>query len=298
MVRGLIDVEEDATTWMRRRQYPRSYSMENSKIVRLIGFLLIISMCGTLFFFYGYFNPPSVESIYNNQAYVTLVTSDSYVIGAKVLGFSLKQTNTTRKMIALVTETVSDDKITELKSVGFQIKRVNGILVKDSNALSGDAKRWLTTYTKLRVWELPLRKVIFLEADCLVVKNIDELFQIEEFGAAPECCDRFNSGVFVTEPSITTFNDMLSKVPTLYTYDGADQGFLNEYFTSWKLLSFYYNALQNHWINDRNAWVMERLKVIHYVKYKPWEIQPETNPQVNDLHQIWWRYYNQLNNLH
>jgi hypothetical protein len=50
------------------------------------------------------------------QCYMTLVMSDSYLPGAMVLGHSLRDTGTTRNLVALVTlDTVSLDVINELK---------------------------------------------------------------------------------------------------------------------------------------------------------------------------------------
>ena len=35
------------------------------------------------------------------------------------------------------------------------------------------------------------------------------------------------------KPSLTVFNDMLSKIHILKSYDGGDTGFLNAYFPEW-----------------------------------------------------------------
>ena len=60
------------------------------------------------------------------------------------------------------------------------------------------------TLMKLRCWLLEqYAKCVFLNADCLVLRPIDDLFEREEFSAAPDGCrpDCFNSGVFVYRPS-------------------------------------------------------------------------------------------------
>ena len=43
-----------------------------------------------------------------DQAYVTLATNDSYAIGAVVLGHSLRNTATTRSLVVMVTNEVTD----------------------------------------------------------------------------------------------------------------------------------------------------------------------------------------------
>jgi glycogenin glucosyltransferase len=50
-----------------------------------------------------------------------------------------------------------------------------------------------------------------LDADCVVLRSIDDLFQREQFSAAPDAGwpDCFNSGVFVYRPSKETFNKLM-----------------------------------------------------------------------------------------
>ena len=64
------------------------------------------------------------------------------------------------------------------------------------------------TFTKLNCWKLvQFTKCVFLDADTLVIQNSDELFDREEFSAAPDAGwpDCFNSGVFVFVPSHKTY---------------------------------------------------------------------------------------------
>jgi len=50
-----------------------------------------------------------------------------------------------------------------------------------------------------------------LDSDIVVLKNIDDLFEREEFSAAPDAGwpDCFNSGVFVYRPSKETFTKLV-----------------------------------------------------------------------------------------
>lgn len=82
-----------------------------------------------------------------------------------------------------------------------------------------------------------------------VIKNCDELFEREELSAAPDVGwpDCFNSGVFVFRPSEETFSNILAFAAGHGSFDGADQGLLNMYFSEWahkdisKHLPFIYN---------------------------------------------------------
>ena len=52
---------------------------------------------------------------------------------------------------------------------------------------------------------------------------MDELFDREEFSAAPDCGwpDCFNSGVFVFRPSEDTYNNLLQFAITVGSFDGT-----------------------------------------------------------------------------
>ncbi|KAK8328860.1 hypothetical protein V6Z11_A11G280300 [Gossypium hirsutum] len=141
------------------------------------------------------------------------------------------------------------------------------------------------------------KKVVYLDADTIVVKSIEDLFKCEKFCANLKHSERLNSGVMVVEPSEAVFNDMMSKVNTLPSYTGGDQGFLNSYYSDFpnahvfdpnipqevlkvrpvpemERLSTLYNAdvglymLANKWMVDESE-----LRVIHYKlgPLKPWD---------------------------
>lgn len=106
------------------------------------------------------------------------------------------------------------------------------------------------TLTKLHCWKLTqYSKCVFMDADTLVVKNIDELFEREELSAVPDIGwpDCFNSGVFVFTPCQATFDALVHLAGSEGSFDGGDQGLLNSYFADWatkdirRHLSFIYN---------------------------------------------------------
>lgn len=74
----------------------------------------------------------------------------------------------------------------------------------------------------LTVWFLKYNfAVVYLDADTIVVKSIEDLFKCGKFCANLKHSERLNSGVMVLEPSETIFNDMMSKVTTLPSYTGG-----------------------------------------------------------------------------
>lgn len=106
------------------------------------------------------------------------------------------------------------------------------------------------TLSKIHCWRLTqFTKCVFMDADTLVLQNIDELFEREELSAVadigwPDC---FNSGVFVFQPSEATFQALAKLAAEEGSFDGGDQGLLNAYFSDWatkdisRHLSFIYN---------------------------------------------------------
>lgn len=100
--------------------------------------------------------------------------------------------------------------------------------------------------TKLHLFRLTqYSKIIFLDADTLVLRPLTALFDLEcAFAAAPDIGwpDAFNSGVMVATPSDATFADLIAMMADRGSWDGGDQGLLNDYFSDWYRLSFKYNV--------------------------------------------------------
>ena len=63
--------------------------------------------------------------------------------------------------------------------------------------------------------------VVYLDADTIVVKSIEDLFQCRKFCANLKHSERMNSGVMVVEPSQKVFDDMMRQVNTLESYTGG-----------------------------------------------------------------------------
>ncbi|XP_005051537.1 PREDICTED: glycogenin-1 isoform X4 [Ficedula albicollis] len=138
------------------------------------------------------------------------------------------------------------------------------------------------TLTKLHCWELTqFSKCVFMDADTMVLSNIDELFEREELSAAPDpgWPDCFNSGVFVYRPSIETYSQLLQFATEKGSFDGADQGLLNTFFSSWattdmsKHLPFIYNLSSTSVYSYLPAFKAfgANTKVVHFLgSTKPW----------------------------
>ena len=72
---------------------------------------------------------------------------------------------------------------------------------------------------------VPLHAVVFLDADTIVVNNMDEAFKCPGFCAALRHSERFNSGVMVITPSEATFKGMMDSIQSTDSYTGYARWF-------------------------------------------------------------------------
>uniref|UniRef100_A0A8C0JJ96 glycogenin glucosyltransferase n=1 Tax=Canis lupus dingo TaxID=286419 RepID=A0A8C0JJ96_CANLU len=256
-------------------------------------------------------------STVSDQAFVTLATNDIYCQGALVLGQSLRNQRATRRLVVLITPQVSNLLRVILSKVFDEVIEVNLIDSADYIHLAFLKRPELgVTLTKLHCWTLThYSKCVFLDADTLVLSNIDELFDRTEFSAAPDpgWPDCFNSGVFVFQPSLETHGLLLQHATDHGSFDGADQGLLNSFFSSWstadihKHLPFIYNLSSNTAYTYSPAFKRfgSSVKVVHFLgPTKPWNYK--YNPQTGSVleegsglanqHQtsflnLWWKIY-------
>ncbi|PRD34281.1 UNVERIFIED_CONTAM: Glycogenin-1 [Trichonephila clavipes] len=206
----------------------------------------------------------------DQQAFVTCATNDTYALGALVLAQSLRNVQTSRKLAVIITPDVSD-KIKGLLRNSFDVvKEVDVLDSRDETNLALLTRPDLgVTFTKFNCWRLTqFQKCVFLDADIIVIKNCDELFERDELSAVPDVGwpDCFNSGVFVYKPSEETFKAILEfaskngsfdekyafkRFDLFFPFKGGDQGVLNMFFKDWrtsdisKHLSFIYNMNAN-----------------------------------------------------
>lgn len=235
------------------------------------------------------------------RAYVTLISgSDAYVPGVEALGRSLRKSGTREERIVMVTSDVSPAARRAVSEQGWSVREVEP-LSAPNNGKDVLFRRFGGVFTKLRAWELTdLDKVVFLDADTLVLQNVDELFDRPEIAAAPDFLmpDRFNSGVMVLDPNRETFRRMVESLDATMSYDGGDQGFLNSFFSGWyampvehrlpvgyNLFHFIFQFVEAHSV--LRSTLQREAKILHYAVQKPWR----PLPQVTGGSAPWWQMY-------
>lgn len=235
-----------------------------------------------------------------------------------VLGQSLRNHDTTRQLVVLIGPHVTECCKEALKSIFDEVCVVNVMDSGDTANLALMKRPDLgVTFTKLHCWTLTqYSKCVFMDADTMVLSNIDELFQREELSAAPDpgWPDCFNSGVFVFTPSNETHEKLLTFCAENGSFDGGDQGVLNSYFSTWatadisKHLPFIYNLSSIAIYSYLPAFKQygQNAKVVHFLgQLKPWNyaynsqkgevkghsLSHESGQLHPDYLLLWWQLY-------
>lgn len=257
---------------------------------------------------------PSGAETARSAAYATLVTNEEYGRGALALVRSLHWTGTDAPVVVLATGEA--EHLEELESEGCRIVSVSQPRLSEAfrerhsrEALhraapfnKGNKPAFhdpIDNFCKLELWKLTeYEKVVFLDADSLVVKPIDMLFGFPEFAGAPNLYEtladfhRLNSGVFVAEPSLATYDRLLERLdrPGVF-WRRTDQTFLESFFPDWHKLPYTFNTMQYVYFNLPQLWVWKSIRLVHYQYEKPWS---EDNPKrhlLGPVIDLWWRMF-------
>ncbi|KAK7258853.1 hypothetical protein RIF29_24441 [Crotalaria pallida] len=243
-------------------------------------------------------------------AYVTVLhSSEGYVCGAIALAQSILQSQTkdnkhpTPDLVLLADDSIGPKSKRGLKAAGWKIKHIDRI--SNPFAKKGTYNEW--NYSKLRIWQLTMYdKIMFIDCDLLVHRNIDHFFAYPQLSVAPNDYSIFNTGLMIIEPSQCMFEYLMQEVSKVKPYNGGDQGFLNEIFTWWHRLPWKLNIL-TYFIglrdNEKHE-VPEDAYAIHYLGSKPWMCYRDydCNWDIKERHVFasdsvkkrWWQHYDTM----
>ncbi|WWC85472.1 uncharacterized protein L201_000336 [Kwoniella dendrophila CBS 6074] len=242
------------------------------------------------------------------NAFVTLLTTPSYLPGALVLLHSLLDLHPAPrnfKIVCLVTpETVDAKTIGELRKAGFDL--VIGVEPIGSGKAGQQGLHLMGrpdlnfALTKLHLFRLQpfFSTLIYLDADVLPIRPLSHLFTTTNPHVFSACSDTgwpdcFNSGVMVIRPRESDWIGLKNLLKSgegddgIYkenekgngSFDGADQGLLNEWFSEeggggqWNRLPFTYNVTPSAAYTWAPAYKRYGHKIsnVHFIgSNKPW----------------------------
>ncbi len=195
-------------------------------------------------------------------AFVSVLYGDSeqYVRDACVLGWSLRRTDTSCALVLMHTQDVPTKHLNALGKLWSLrlVRRIDG-----AETLFMPNSRFRGVFTKLHAWSLTeFERVILLDLDLLILRNIDELFELRAPAALWQQCSAqvhgepvsapspwkgyhptepwgkagcVNGGVVLLQPDWTTFEHMLKEVecvehPEHIRTTSPEQDYFTRYF--------------------------------------------------------------------
>lgn len=180
-----------------------------------------------------------------SHAIVTLACHDKWLMGALALGASLRKTGSRAALVLMISNQVSRKYDALVFSIFDHVYVISPVQPHPALVRSGAN----CVSMQLRIWQLPFKKVLYMDADMIALRNLDVLLErYGEFTAAKQTGHTqigFNGGMFIAEPSLAKFQELqkliasahptsedkaLTLTPTGLT--GGMQVFLNSVFPS------------------------------------------------------------------
>jgi len=238
-----------------------------------------------------------------DYSYITVLTNEKYIPGVRALAKSLRDVNSRYKLAILI----PTDRYVQLmnnKAFCSLLQNMDNVfcMTAEGVELPKEAKRdlekagaiyryWEETFFKLQVTGCTdYKKLVLLDSDMLILKNIDELFSRPHMSAVvagecrhPEWVD-LNSGLMVVEPSKKMNRELIEMIPATIrakTGEGSgcgDQDVFHMWFPEWKEhKTLHLDEKYNLFFNDVDFFCKKRnfkipdLAVIHFAGgKKPW----------------------------
>ncbi|KAJ4965197.1 hypothetical protein NE237_017046 [Protea cynaroides] len=251
------------------------------------------------------------NNVTRREAYATVLhSSEAYVCGAIALAQSILQTGTKNDLVMLIDKSITQPKRDALAAAGWKLRMIKRI--RNPKAEKDSYNEY--NYSKFRLWQLTdYDKIIFIDSDIVILRNVDILFKFPQMSATGNDAWLFNSGIMAIEPSKCTFKALMELRKEIVSYNGGDQGFLNEVFVWWHRWPRRVNYLKNFWANTTLESSMKnqlfaadppKLYSIHFVGLKPWlcyrdydcnwDIGKQHVYASDIAHQRWWKVHDAM----
>lgn len=227
----------------------------------------------------------------DNQVYMTLLCTDDYTNGVVYLKHNLERVKAKYPLKCIVDETISQEALDVLEKNGIEYihKPIIPIpeVIKKRNA-ERNMGIWNTIFQKLWIFDMTeYSKIVYLDSDIMVLKNIDELFDKPHMSCVRDSAKilkipewegftEINSGVMVIVPDKLVFKEMMKQIdkhaslPKNGTIRDicCDQSVIDEYYHSWinlphLHLPIYYNAFIAY-LDRYKDFDESELKILHF----------------------------------
>ncbi len=239
------------------------------------------------------------------MAYVTVLSTDNYLPGVLALDQSLRLCRSAFALHVLVGVGVSGAVHATLAKAGIRTIQLPPLElpeeIRQANVASDHHRHWAGVFEKLFVFSLSgFRKVVLLDADMIVIKNIDELFGkphmsavIADIGPDRKDSRDLNAGLIVIEPAAGLTERLIAMLPEVFEEEKrwrraagrppslGVQSVINTFWRDWitrpelrldrkynvitNNLDYFVRSLGYHWRGS------DGIHVLHFIgRVKPW----------------------------
>ncbi|KAJ6902725.1 hypothetical protein NC651_020261 [Populus alba x Populus x berolinensis] len=269
------------------------------------------------------------------RAYVTFLAGNGdYVKGVVGLAKGLRKVKSAYPLVVALLPDVPEEHREILESQGCIVREIEPVYPPE-NQTQFSMAYYVINYSKLRIWEfVDYGKMIYLDGDIQVFHNIDHLFEKPTgyFYAVKDCfCEKtwstspqyqikycqqcpekvqwplemgsppplyFNAGMFLYEPKLETYFDLLETLKVTTPTSFAEQDFLNMFFRDvFQPIPPVYNLVSAMLWRHPDKFDLDEVKVVHYCAAgaKPWRYTgKEENMDREDIKVLvkkWWEIY-------
>ncbi len=222
------------------------------------------------------------------NAYITVITNESYFNGLKVLLKSIRKSHTNIPFYVLMPIETDTKFKNQVEDLGVFVLESEGIYIDKNFEQTNLYQAWNQTFFKLNIMKLiQFDKLVYIDSDMIVLRNLDKLFQKPSLSATvsgkamhPEWTE-FNSGLMVIEPDYNEFEKLVAIIPDAIQrrqklgLGYGDQDVFNELYYNWNELTEHdleetYNVLicfVDSVLKKYNLTDIKELYVLHYIGY-------------------------------
>ena len=232
------------------------------------------------------------------NAYVTLVTNDLYVPGIIALGNSMNKLNTKYEFICLY-KNINDESKNKILKLGYKLISIDSLNKKGIklniklDEYEYNIERFKDAFNKLYILSLiEYKKLVYLDCDMIVYKNIDHLFKKPSLSAV-QGRPVFNSGLLVLKPSMKIFNNLNNLINNPSKWITTKRDLLGKTINDQALLGYYFNKY-NQLPREYNVTKSYHDKINEpFIKHWNFKDKPRFFPcdNKNEKNKEWCKFY-------
>lgn len=232
----------------------------------------------------------------NNYRYITVITNTRYLPGVYTLNYTLRRVGNKYPLSVLIPKNDNSEIKEKLVARGIDVIEMEWVVPREEVLQHNSIFYWTDTLFKLNIFRLiQFDKIVYLDADMIILNPIDELFDVPHLSAviAGKCLhpewNGLNGGMMVIKPALDEYEGLVKMLPqTICNCQKQGKGFgdqdvINDYYSQWSNwtelhLSEIYNAMfgfgkESYFkaISKLEKKSIEEFKILHFIGYfKPW----------------------------